>query len=100
MLHEDRDGLTIWQHGTYHKTPLWAARLKLDSDMQSELNRAGNELVDTRLSIGSVSTHIGFDLLRYPTDKTSGQIPTVTGSGDVFDVMLQGSNANNLTLCG
>ena len=37
LLHEDREGLTIWQDGTYHKTPLWAACLKLDSDMQSEL---------------------------------------------------------------
>lgn len=36
LLHEDREGLTILQDGTYHKTPLWAACLKLESDMQSE----------------------------------------------------------------
>lgn len=37
LLHEDRQGLTILQDGTYHKTPLWAACLKLESDMQSEI---------------------------------------------------------------
>jgi hypothetical protein len=36
LLHERREGLTIWQHGTYHKTPLWPACLKLESDMHSE----------------------------------------------------------------
>ncbi len=36
LLHEEREGLTIWQRGTYHKTPLWPACLKLESDMQSE----------------------------------------------------------------
>lgn len=36
LLHEERKGLTIWQHGTYHKTPLWPACLKLESDMHSE----------------------------------------------------------------
>lgn len=37
LLHEDRKGLTILQDGTYHKTPLWAACLKLESDTQSEI---------------------------------------------------------------
>ncbi|MER8395792.1 hypothetical protein NKH10_28710 [Mesorhizobium sp. M1340] len=37
LLHEDREGLTILQDGTYHKTPLWAACLKLESDVQSEI---------------------------------------------------------------
>lgn len=37
LLHEDREGLTILQDGTYHKTPLWAACLKLESDAQSEI---------------------------------------------------------------
>ncbi|ASP55012.1 hypothetical protein [Sinorhizobium meliloti] len=36
LLHEERERLTIWQHGTYHKTPLWPACLKLESDMHSE----------------------------------------------------------------
>lgn len=36
LLHEDREGLTILQDGTYHKTPLWAACLRLESDTQSE----------------------------------------------------------------
>ncbi|WP_028744444.1 hypothetical protein [Rhizobium mesoamericanum] len=37
LLHEDRNGLPLWQDGTYHKTPLWAACLQLESDMQSEI---------------------------------------------------------------
>ncbi|MGI6853204.1 hypothetical protein [Mesorhizobium sp. 1B3] len=37
LLHEDREGLTILQDGTYHKTPLWAACLKLESDAQSAI---------------------------------------------------------------
>lgn len=37
LLHEDREGRTILQDGTYHKTPLWAACLKLESDTQSEI---------------------------------------------------------------
>jgi hypothetical protein len=36
LLLEEREELAIWQDGTYHKTPLWAACLKLESDMQSE----------------------------------------------------------------
>ena len=39
LLWEDRKGLTIWQDGTYHKTPLWAACLKLESDTQTEITR-------------------------------------------------------------
>jgi hypothetical protein len=37
LLCEDREGLTILQDGTYHKTPLWAACLKLESDTQTEI---------------------------------------------------------------
>ncbi len=35
LLYEDREGLTIWQQGTYHKTPLWTACLQLESDTQT-----------------------------------------------------------------
>ena len=34
LLYEDREGRTIWEDGTYHQTPLWAAWLKLNSDLQ------------------------------------------------------------------
>ncbi|QPB23217.1 hypothetical protein [Rhizobium sp. 007] len=37
LLHEDREGLTIIQDGTYHRTPLWAACLQLESDTQTEI---------------------------------------------------------------
>ncbi|MHC2302744.1 hypothetical protein ACVJBD_007010 [Rhizobium mongolense] len=37
LLHEDREGLTILQDGTYHKTPLWADCLQLESDTQTEI---------------------------------------------------------------
>jgi hypothetical protein len=37
LLREDCVGLNILQDGTYHKTPLWAACLKLESDTQPEI---------------------------------------------------------------
>jgi hypothetical protein len=37
LLREDREGLTILQDGTYHKTPLWTACLQLESDTQAEI---------------------------------------------------------------
>ncbi|MGB8287244.1 hypothetical protein ELI13_28630 (plasmid) [Rhizobium ruizarguesonis] len=37
LLHEDRDGLTILQNGMYHKTPLWAACLQLESDIKGDI---------------------------------------------------------------
>ena len=37
LLWEDRKGLGILQDGTYHKTLLWAACLKLESDTQPEI---------------------------------------------------------------
>ncbi|MFA1674236.1 hypothetical protein ACDY97_16005 [Rhizobium mongolense] len=38
LLHEEREGLTIWQDGTYRKTPLWEACLKLASDKQASIS--------------------------------------------------------------
>lgn len=37
LLREDRDGLNILQDGTYYKTPLWEACLRLESDTQTEI---------------------------------------------------------------
>lgn len=37
LLWEDRGGLSLWEDGTYYKTPLWQAALKLDTDGQAAL---------------------------------------------------------------
>lgn len=37
LLHEAREGLTLLQDGSFHKTPLWAACLQLESDTQSDI---------------------------------------------------------------
>ena len=37
LLWEDRMGLNIWDDGTFYKTPLWNAALKLETDGQAAL---------------------------------------------------------------
>ena len=37
LLWEDREGLNLWEDGTYYKTPLWKAALKLETDGQAAL---------------------------------------------------------------
>ena len=37
LLWEDRESLNLWEDGTYYKTPLWQAALKLDTDGQAAL---------------------------------------------------------------
>ncbi|APO74833.1 hypothetical protein AM571_CH02021 [Rhizobium etli 8C-3] len=37
LLYEAREGLTLLQDGTFHKTPLWPACLQLESDAQSDI---------------------------------------------------------------
>ncbi len=37
LLYEAREGLTLFQDGSFHKTPLWAACLQLESDTQSDI---------------------------------------------------------------
>lgn len=37
LLHEAREGLTLLQDGSFHKTPLWGACLQLESDTQSDI---------------------------------------------------------------
>ena len=37
LLWEDREGLRIWDDGTFYKTPLWHAALKLETDGQAAL---------------------------------------------------------------
>lgn len=38
LLWEEREGLRIWDDGTYYKTPLWHAALKLETDGQATLH--------------------------------------------------------------
>ncbi|TCU32782.1 LLM class flavin-dependent oxidoreductase [Rhizobium azibense] len=59
-----------------------------------------NELLerDPRLGIALVSAHTGLDLAQYPIDKPICDIPAEAGSRGSFDVILQGTNASNLTL--
>ena len=37
LLYEAREGLTLLQDGSFHKTPLWPACLQLESDTQSDI---------------------------------------------------------------
>jgi len=37
LLFEAREGLSLLDDGTFHKTPLWAACLQLESDTQSDI---------------------------------------------------------------
>ena len=37
LLYEAREELTLFQDGSFHKTPLWAACLQLESDTQSDI---------------------------------------------------------------
>jgi hypothetical protein len=37
LLYEAREGLTVLQDGSFHKTPLWAACLRLESDQQIDI---------------------------------------------------------------
>lgn len=40
LLWEDREGLGFFGEGTYHKTPLWAASLELESDTRARIPMA------------------------------------------------------------
>ncbi|MDD3446746.1 MAG: LLM class flavin-dependent oxidoreductase, partial [Zavarzinia sp.] len=57
-----------------------------------------NELVDPALGIALVSAHTGIDLTQYPIDKPLADIPVEEGSRGSFDVILQGTKAEGLTL--
>ncbi|MFK3781793.1 hypothetical protein [Agrobacterium sp. NPDC089420] len=37
LLYEARAGLTLFEDGSFHKTPLWATCLQLESDTQSDI---------------------------------------------------------------
>ena len=57
-----------------------------------------NELVDTQLGLAAVSGQLGYDMSQLDPDKPLKDIAVEEGSRGSFDVMLQGTEAEGLTL--
>lgn len=57
-----------------------------------------NSLVDTQLGLALISGHIGIDLSRFDPDQPLTDIAVEEGSRGSFDVILQGTEAEGLTL--
>ena len=57
-----------------------------------------NSLVDTELGMSQISGHIGVDLSRFDPDQPLADIELEEGSRGSFDVILQGTAAEGLTL--
>jgi FMN-dependent oxidoreductase (nitrilotriacetate monooxygenase family) len=57
-----------------------------------------NSLVDTQLGLAQMSGHIGIDLARFDPDQPLTDIAIEEGSRGSFDVILQGTHAEGLTL--
>ena len=57
-----------------------------------------NDLVDPQLGMAQISGHIGVDLSRYPVDQPLADIEMEEGSRGSFDVILQGTRSEGLTL--
>ena len=57
-----------------------------------------NALVDTQLGMAQISGHIGVDLSRFDPDQPLADITLEEGSRGSFDVILQGTRAEGLTL--
>jgi FMN-dependent oxidoreductase (nitrilotriacetate monooxygenase family) len=57
-----------------------------------------NGLVDTQLGMAQISGHIGVDLSRFDPDQPLADIELEVGSRGSFDVILQGTKAEGLTL--
>ena len=57
-----------------------------------------NSLVDTQLGMAQISGHIGVDLSRFDPDQPLADIELEEGSRGSFDVILQGTKAEGLTL--
>jgi FMN-dependent oxidoreductase (nitrilotriacetate monooxygenase family) len=57
-----------------------------------------NSLVDTQLGMAQISGHIGIDLSNYDPDQPLKDIVREEGSRGSFDVILQGTRAEGLTL--
>ena len=57
-----------------------------------------NDLVDPKVGIALVAAHTGLDLAQYPPDMPLADIPVEGGSRGSFEVILQGTKAEGLTL--
>ena len=57
-----------------------------------------NSLVDTQLGLATMSGHVGIDLARFDPDQPLTDIAVEEGSRGSFDVILQGTHAEGLTL--
>ncbi len=57
-----------------------------------------NDLVDPELGMALMSSHIGTDLSRFPLDQPVADMAMEEGSRGSFDVILQGTRAEGLTL--
>jgi FMN-dependent oxidoreductase (nitrilotriacetate monooxygenase family) len=57
-----------------------------------------NELVDPELGMSLMSSHIGTDLSRFPLDQPVQDMELAEGSRGSFDVILDGTRAQGLTL--
>jgi FMN-dependent oxidoreductase (nitrilotriacetate monooxygenase family) len=57
-----------------------------------------NSLVDPELGMALTSAHIGTDLSRFPVDRPVTDLDLPEGSRGSFDVILQGTRAEGLTL--
>lgn len=57
-----------------------------------------NSLVDPELGLALISAHIGTDLSRYRLDQPLQDVETAQGSRGSFDVILQGTRSEGLTL--
>lgn len=57
-----------------------------------------NKLVQTEVGLAQMSGHIGVDLSRYPADRKLTAMEMEAGSRGSFDVILQGTQAEGLTL--
>src|ERR1051326_2921168 len=56
------------------------------------------DLVDPELGLALISAHIGTDLSHYPLHQPLRDVETAEGSRGSFDVILQGTRAEGLTL--
>ena len=57
-----------------------------------------NELVQTEAGMAQMSGHIGVDLSRFPPDQPLADMAIEAGSRGSLDVILQGTEAQGLTL--
>jgi alkanesulfonate monooxygenase SsuD/methylene tetrahydromethanopterin reductase-like flavin-dependent oxidoreductase (luciferase family) len=57
-----------------------------------------NDLVQTEVGLAQMSGHIGVDLSQYPPDQPLADMQMEAGSRGSLDVILQGTQAQGLTL--